>query len=50
MGAGLCAKLLQSGMILFDPVDLSPPCSPVHGIFQGRILEWIAPFFSRESS
>ena len=26
----------------FDPVDCSPPGSSVHGIFQARILEWIA--------
>ena len=27
----------------------SPPCSSVHGIFQARILEWVAFFFSRRS-
>ena len=33
-----------------DPMDCSPPGSSVHGIFQARILEWIAISFSRESS
>ena len=31
-------------------MDCSPPGSSVHGIFQARILEWLAIFFSRESS
>ena len=29
------------------PVDCSPPGFSVHGIFQGRILEWVAIFYSR---
>ena len=33
-----------------DPVDCSPPGSSVHGIFQARIMEWIATSFSRGSS
>ena len=33
-----------------DPMDSSPPCSSVHGIFQASILEWIAISFSRGSS
>ena len=32
------------------PMDCSPPGSPVHGILQARILEWIAISFSRGSS
>ena len=32
------------------PIDCSPPGSSVHGIFQARILEWVAIFFSRRSS
>ena len=32
------------------PMDCSPPASPVHGIFQARILEWVAISFSRGSS
>ena len=39
----------QSCPILSDPVDCSPPGS-LHGIFQARILEWIAISFSRWSS
>ena len=35
---------------LWDPTDCSPPGSSVHGILQARILEWVAIFFSRESS
>ena len=31
------------------PVDCSPPVSSVHGIFQARILEWIAKPLSRVS-
>ena len=40
----------HSAMILFDPVDCSPPGSSVHGISQARILEWVAISYSRESS
>ena len=36
------AKSLQSGPDLCDPMDCSPPGSLVHGIFQARILEWVA--------
>ena len=32
---------------LCDPTDCSPPVSSVHGIFEARILEWIAIPFSR---
>ena len=28
-----------------DPMDCSPPCSSVHGIFQARILEWVTISF-----
>ena len=35
---------------LCDPMDYSPPGSSVHGIFQARILEWVAISSSRESS
>ena len=33
-----------------DPIDCSPPGSSVHGIFQARILEWVAISFSRGPS
>ena len=43
-------KVIQSHLTLSDPVDCSPPGSPVHGILQARILEWVAfPFSSRSS-
>ena len=32
----------QSCPTLYDPVDLSPPGSSVHGILQARILQWVA--------
>ena len=35
---------------LCDPTDCSPPGSSVHGIFQSRILEWVALLSSREFS
>ena len=40
------AKLLQSCPTLCDPIDSSPPGSPVSGILQARILEWVAISFS----
>ena len=36
------AQSLQSCPILCSPVDCSPPGSPVQGILQARILEWVA--------
>ena len=35
---------------LCDPMDCSLPGSSVHGIFQARILEWVATSYSRECS
>ena len=40
----------QSCPTLCDPMNCSPPGSSVHGIFQARILRWVAILFSRESS
>ena len=40
----------QSCPILCDPMDCSPPGSSVHGIFQARILDWVAISFSSGSS
>ena len=40
------AKSLQSCLTLCDPVDGSPPGSPVPGILQARTLEWVAISFS----
>jgi len=36
------AKSLQSSPTLCDPIDSSPPGSPVPGILQAIILEWVA--------
>ena len=44
--AAAAAKSLQSCPTLCDPVDGSPPGSPVPGILQARTLEWIAISFS----
>ena len=40
------AKSLQSCPTLCDPIDGSPPDSPVPGILQARTLEWVAISFS----
>ena len=40
------AKSLQSCLTLCDPIDGSPPGSPIPGILQARTLEWIAISFS----
>ena len=40
------AKSLQSCLTLCDPIDGSPPGSPVPGILQARTLEWVAIPFS----
>ena len=39
------AKSLQSCPTLCDPIDGSPPGSPVPGILQARTLEWVAISF-----
>ena len=43
-------EVAQSCLTLCDPLDCSLPGSPIHGIFQARILEWVAISFSRGSS
>ena len=43
--AAAAAKLLQSCPTLCDPIDGSPPGSPVPGILQARTLEWGAIAF-----
>ena len=43
-------EIAQSCLTLCDPMDCSLPGSSVHGIFQARILEWVAISFSRRSS
>ena len=44
--AAAAAKLLQSCLTLCDPIDGSPPGSPVPGNLQARTLEWVAISFS----
>ena len=44
--AAAAAKSLQSCPTLCDPIDGSPPGSPVPGIVQARTLEWVAISFS----
>ena len=44
--AAIAAKSLQSCPTLCDPIDGSPPGSPVPGILQARTLEWVAISFS----
>ena len=44
------AKSLQSCPTLCDPMDCSLPGSSIHGIFQARVLRWVAISFSSGSS
>ena len=46
----VCVLVAQSCSILWDSVDCSLPGSPVHGILQARILEWVAISYSIGSS
>ena len=43
--AAAAAKSLQSCPTLCDPIDGSPPGSPVPGILQARTLAWVAISF-----
>ena len=40
------SEVAQSCLTPSDPMDCSPPGSSVHGIFQARVLEWVAIAFS----
>ena len=40
-----CSLVTKSCLSLCKPMDCSPPGSSVHGIFQARILEWVAILF-----
>ena len=44
--AAAAAESLQSCPTLCNPIDGSPPGSPVPGILQARTLEWVAIYFS----
>ena len=41
------SEVAQLCPILCDPMDCSLPQSSIHGIFQARVLEWVAISFSR---
>ena len=49
-GMSIGLLVTQSCPTLSDPMVCSPPGSSVHGIFQARILKWVAISFSRRSS
>ena len=44
--AAAVSKSLQACLTLCDPIDGSPPGSPIPGILQARTLEWVAISFS----
>ena len=44
------SEVAQLCPILCNPMDYSPPGFSIHGIFQARVLEWVAISFSRGSS
>ena len=46
MGLKSESEVAQSCPPLSDPMDCSLPGSSVHGIFQARVLEWVAIAFS----
>ena len=46
----VCACLVTKSCLTCDSMDCSPPGSSVQGIFQARILDWVAIAFSRGSS
>ena len=39
-------SVAQLCLTLWDPMDCNPPGSSIHGIFQAKILEWVAISFS----
>ena len=43
-------QLLSRVQLFYDPMECSLPGSPVHGISQARIQDWVAVSFTRESS
>ena len=44
------SEVAQLCLTLGDPMDYNPPGSSIRGIFEARVLEWVAIFFSRGSS
>ena len=47
VAAAAAAKPLQSCPTLCDPIDRSPPGSPIPGILQARTMGWVAISFSK---
>ena len=41
----IVSEVTQSCLTLCDPMDCSLPDSSIHGIFQARVLEWVASAF-----
>ena len=48
--AAAAAKSLQSCLTLRDPIDSSPPGSPIPGILQARTLEWVAISYTKNKN
>ena len=44
------SEVIQSCLIRWDPMDYSLPASSIHGIFQAKVLEWVAISFTGGSS
>ena len=44
------SEIAQSCPILCDPMNCSLPCSSIYGIFQAKVLKWVAISFSKGSS
>ena len=44
------SEVAQSGPTLSDPIDCSTPGFSIRGIFQARVLEWVAIAFSRNKT
>ena len=44
------SEVAQSYLTLSDPMNCNLPGSSIHGIFQARVLEWVAIAFSRGSN
>ena len=42
------SEVAQSCLTRNDPMDCSPPGSSIHGVFQARVLEWVAIAFSSD--
>ena len=48
--AAAAAMSLQSCPTMCNPIDGSPPGSPIPGILKARTLEWVAISFSKDES